>query len=372
MGHVAAAFTETGGSTPDNIIGTMSKIAAIVMMIAMLLFIFSYIFFAFYQHLAERICLDLRKRYISALMRQEVGYFEINKVEQIPAQISEIFETVKSSIGEKIANFIFAISTCISGMIYALCYGPTFAVVCIAYLPVLIAIVGIFGLMVRKSSLAKLEVVKQLGGIAEETLTAIKVVAGFTREDRELAKFQRYSENTMIVGKKASATMAMMVGLMKFSIFFFYTYSLLIGSIFIVKKIPNSVHDGEPYNQQIVLQTLIALITGFVGLIAALPNVQAIVAAKTLGVLIFDVIERVPEVRNAPGAITQLNLEKEITFNNVTFKYPTSMPEHKPVLINASFSIKAVSTTAIVGPSGSGKSTIVQLIERFYDPRIAG
>ena len=48
MGHVAAAFTETGGSTPDNIIGTMSKIAAIVMMIAMLLFIFSYIFFAFY------------------------------------------------------------------------------------------------------------------------------------------------------------------------------------------------------------------------------------------------------------------------------------------------------------------------------------
>jgi hypothetical protein len=47
-----------------------------------------------------------------------------------------------------------------------------------------------------------------------------------------------------------------------------------------------------------VIQTLIALITGFVGLIAALPNVQAIVAAKTLGVLIFDVIERVPEIKN--------------------------------------------------------------------------
>ena len=159
MGHVAAAFTD-GGSSPDNIIGTMSTIAVIVMMIAMLLFLFSYIFFAFYQHLAENICLDLKKRYISALMRQEVGYFEINKVEQIPAQISEIFETVKSSIGEKIANFIFAISTCVSGMIYALCYGPVFAAVCIAYLPILLAIVGIFGLMVRKSSLNKLEVVK--------------------------------------------------------------------------------------------------------------------------------------------------------------------------------------------------------------------
>ena len=45
-------------------------------------------------------------------------------------------------------------------MIYALCYGPVFAAVCIAYLPILLAIVGIFGLMVRKSSLNKLEVVK--------------------------------------------------------------------------------------------------------------------------------------------------------------------------------------------------------------------
>lgn len=108
----------------------------------------------------------------------------------------------------------------------------------------------------------------------------------------------------MVVGKKASATMALMVGLMKFSIFFFYTYSLLVGSFFIEKQVGNFVKDGEPYNQQIILQTLIALITGFVGLIAALPNVQAIVAAKTLGVLIFDVIERVPEVRNANRTIT--------------------------------------------------------------------
>jgi len=80
MGHVASAFTE-GGSSTGNIMGTMSTIAVIVMMIATLLFVFSYIFYAFYQHLAENICLDLRKRYITALMRQEVGYFEINKVE---------------------------------------------------------------------------------------------------------------------------------------------------------------------------------------------------------------------------------------------------------------------------------------------------
>lgn len=296
----------------------------------------------------------------------------MNKVEQIPAQISEIFDTIKSSIGEKISNLIFACSTCIFGMVYAIVYGPVFALICIAYLPVLLGIIGFFGRQVQKSTLAKLKVVKNLGGIAEETLTAIKVVCSFTREDREMRKFARHSRETMEVGKNASATMALMVGLMKFSIFFFYSYALFVGSFFIENQTLDKGGSQEYYNQQVVIQTLIALITGFVGLIAALPNVQAIVAAKTLGVLIFDVIERQPEVRNCTIPERKVKLDDAITFDNVTFKYPTSLPEHKPVLIDATFSIKAGETTAIVGPSGSGKSTIVQLVERFYDPRPGG
>ena len=72
-------------------------------------------------------------------------------------------------------------------------------------------------------------------------------------------------------------------------------------------------------------------------------------------------IEREPEIQN--NANTRhgmgLQLKKEIEFRNVTFKYPTASAEQKPVLENASFRIKAGTTTAIVGPSGSGKSTII-------------
>ena len=147
---------------------------------------------------------------------------------------------------------------------------------------------------------------------------------------------------------------------MKTAIFGFYAYSFFIGSVLVENQTINS-KTGEAYNQKDVLSVLIALITGFVGLIAALPNVQSLVAAKTLGALIFKVIEREPEVRNSPNVKRGLGiqLKDEINFNNITFKYPTALPEHKPVLQDASFSIKAGSTTAIVGPSGSGKSTII-------------
>ncbi len=53
---------------------------------------------------------------------------------------------------------------------------------------------------------------------------------------------------------------------------------------------------------------MIALITGFVCLISAMPNIQAIMAAKTLGVLIFDVIEREPIVANIPNPIKSVTL----------------------------------------------------------------
>ena len=72
-------------------------------------------------------------------------------------------------------------------------FGPVFAAVCLAYLPLLLGMIGVFGLMVRKTAVGKLNVVKHLGGIAEESLTAIKVVASFGREERELKKFATWS-----------------------------------------------------------------------------------------------------------------------------------------------------------------------------------
>jgi ABC-type bacteriocin/lantibiotic exporter with double-glycine peptidase domain len=63
----------------------MTVIAAVVSLIALSLFIFAYMFYAFWQHLASNITKELRKRYIASLMIQEIAYFEVNKVEQIPA-----------------------------------------------------------------------------------------------------------------------------------------------------------------------------------------------------------------------------------------------------------------------------------------------
>jgi len=95
---------------------------------------------------------------------------------------------------------------------------------------------------------------------------------------------------------------------------------------------------------------------------------QALIKAKVVGHKIFDVIDRVPEIGDHDACIDKFEINNEIKFENVAFRYPTAPEKVKNVFDSVSFRIKSGETTAIVGPSGSGKSTIVQMLERYYQP----
>ena len=184
-----------------------------------------------------------------------------------------IFETVQSSIGEKYVNLIFAVFTAIGGCMFAFWTGRSYALALIVYLPVFFIILGTFGVMVKRITADRLDVIKQMGGVVSETLYAIKVVASFGREAQELEKFIKYTKKAEKVGKSYQRRYSFMVAIMKFAIFSFYTFAFYIGSLYIQHQKPNESKDGKPYTAQDVLTVLIALMTGFLSLIAALPNI---------------------------------------------------------------------------------------------------
>src|SRR5439155_13393158 len=65
------------------------------------------------------------------------------------------------------------------------------------------------------------------------------------------------------------------------------------------------------------------------------------------------------------GPAVHQGLDRGIVFDRVSFSYDKA---DDPALTNASFTIPAGRTTALVGLSGGGKSTIIKLILRFEDP----
>ena len=77
----------------------------------------------------------------------------------------------------------------------------------------------------------------------------------------------------------------------------------------------------------------------------------------------FGILNRNPEIQDAPGAKPLEVREGTLRFEDVRFSYDPG----REILKGISFEVPAGHTIAIVGPSGAGKSTISRLIYRFYD-----
>lgn len=78
---------------------------------------------------------------------------------------------------------------------------------------------------------------------------------------------------------------------------------------------------------------------------------------------IFALLDREPEIRDAPDATVLAREPAEIRLTGVLFRYP----DGTEALSGLDMVAPAGKVTALVGPSGAGKSTVLQLIPRFHD-----
>jgi ATP-binding cassette subfamily B (MDR/TAP) protein 1 len=263
----------------------------VILIIALLSWFFSYVGYAFYQHVAERVQFDLRMRYIDALLRQEVAFFERTSVEQIPAQIGENFFTLKDAIGEKFGNLIFATTSLFAGMIIAFSYGPEFAGACLAFFPFVLCCIIVISGLVKRAAIQRLVHIKRLGGIVEEGLFSVK----------------------LIISQKAELMISIFSAFFGLMIFGFYTYAFALATIFYEKGVVSSI-TGEVYTSGALLTVLVSMLTGFLNFLAVIPNIQAFTKAKVVGAQIFSTLERVPQIVDKEGALTGFSLTKSIDF----------------------------------------------------------
>jgi ABC-type multidrug transport system fused ATPase/permease subunit len=85
--------------------------------------------------------------------------------------------------------------------------------------------------------------------------------------------------------------------------------------------------------------------------------------AVSSGVRIFDVIDTVSEVPEAPDATVLADVKGEVRFEHVSFSYS----QRGSVVFDINVDAKPGQTIAVLGPTGSGKTTLLNLLPRFYD-----
>ncbi|XP_058096561.1 ABC transporter B family member 19 isoform X1 [Magnolia sinica] len=337
----------------------VSKYALYFVYLGLVVCFSSYAEIACWMYTGERQAITLRKKYLEAVLKQDVGFFDTDaRTGDIVFSISTDTLLVQDAISEKVGNFIHYLSTFLAGLVVGFVSAWRLALLSVAVIPGIAFAGGLYAYTLTGLTSKSRNSYANAGIIAEQAVAQVRTVYSFVGENKALNSYSEAIQNTLKLGYKAGMAKGLGIGCtygiacMSWALVFWYA------GVFI----RNGQTDGGK-----AFTAIFSAIVGGMSLGQSFSNLGAFSKGKAAGYKLMEIIKQKPSIIQDPTdgkCLAEVN--GNIEFKDVTFSYP-SRPD---VFIFREFSIffPAGKTVAVVGGSGSGKSTVVALIERFYDP----
>ncbi|KAG2459660.1 ABCBB protein, partial [Polypterus senegalus] len=266
---------------------------------------------------------------------------------------------INNAIADQVSIFIERLSTFCFGFMVGFMGSWKLTLVVIAVSPLIGLGAGLMAMFVAKLTGQELKAYAQAGAVADEVLSAIRTVAAFGGEKKEVERYDQNLVEAQNWGIRKGAIMGLFQGYLWCIIFLCYALAFWYGSKLVIED--RELSAGG------LIQVFFGVLFAAMNLGQASPCLEAFASGRGAATLIFETIDRQPEIDCLSEEGYKLDKVKgDIEFHNITFNYP-SRPEVK-ILDQINMMIETGKTTAFVGPSGTGKSTALQLIQRFYKP----
>uniref|UniRef100_A0A8C2CA81 ABC-type xenobiotic transporter n=1 Tax=Cyprinus carpio TaxID=7962 RepID=A0A8C2CA81_CYPCA len=314
----------------------------------------AYMQVAFWTLAAGRQVKKLRKKFFHSIMKQEIGWFDINETGQLNTRLTDDVYKINEGIGDKLGMLLQSLSTFLAGIIIGFVKGWKLTLVILAISPLL----GISAVMTSFTSREQTAYAKA-GAVAEEVLSSIRTVFAFGGQKKEILRYHKNLEDAKNIGIRKAITVNIAMGFTFFMIFMSYALAFWYGSTLILA--------GE-YDIGMLLTIFFSVVIGAYGIGQTSPNIQSFSSARGAAHKVFQIIDHEPKINSFSEEGYKLDFVKgNIEFKNIHFTYPSR--QDVKVLNGMNLKVMSGQTIALVGSSGCGKSTTIQLLQRFYDPQ---
>ncbi|GLU01999.1 hypothetical protein SLE2022_192720 [Rubroshorea leprosula] len=307
----------------------------------------------------ERQATRMRARYLKAVLRQDIAYFDmqVTSTAEIITSVSNDSLIIQNVISEKVPDFFAKIVMFIGCYMVAILMQWRLALMAFPFVLLLI----VPGLMCGRTLMSLARRIRaeysKAGTIAERAISSIRTVYAFAGENRTMDNFSAALQGSVKLGLRQGLAKGLAIGSSGI-IFALWSFIAYYGSRMVM-------HHGAQGGTIYAVGACVAI--GGLSLGASLSNLKPFSEACSVGEHAMGVIKSVPKIDsgNMDGQILD-KVSGEVEFRHVEFAYPSR--QESIILKDFSLKIPAGKTVALVGGSGSGKSTVIALLQRFYDP----
>lgn len=298
---------------------------------------------------------DLRNRMFDHCKNLSREYFQVNKVGNLMSLFTNDLDTIQECFGDGVLMFCDAL--CLGLMAFYKMWRMDLVLTGLSMIP--LAILLVLATVVGKAMTAKWEIRQEafsrLSDFSQENYSGIAVVKAFVKEVLELREFQklnRENEEVNVEYTRISTLLNILI-------------TLLVESVLCVIL---GYGGYLVYNDRFDAGQLVEYIVYFNSIVWPVMAVSMLIEKTSRGKAslnrVGELLEAEITVKDRPGVTEIKNIQGEIEFRHLTFRYPDGESD---ALRDVSFTINAGESVGIVGRTGSGKTILVDLILRAYN-----
>ncbi|ADQ05686.1 ABC transporter related protein [Caldicellulosiruptor owensensis OL] len=315
-------------------------------------------FFAYLQGygmmtISQKIVFKMRGDLFSKLQRIPIKVFDTRAHGDLMSRLTNDIDVMTNTLNASLTSIFSSIITITGSIIVMLILSPLLTILTLTVVPLMFWLTNLIANKTRKLFSQNQKLLGSLNSIIEEDITGQKVIKVFTREEKEIQKFEKVNRELTHVGIKAQIFSGVIPPLM----------NLLNNLAFIIVAASGGFLALRSFITVGTIASFIQYARQFTRPLNELANqFNQIQSAFASAERVFEIMDEVEET-SFEDEVDLQDIKGEVEFKNVWFSYTKG----QPVIKDVSFKVKPGQMVALVGPTGSGKTTIVNLLSRFYD-----